>query len=86
MTVTQSTLLFGGTCEVPDSVAVCPECCGTLRVTSESWDPDTGVPIAVGIAVDCIEDEKDIEADEHRWWQSDWQPVIDVVRKWCGAI
>lgn len=55
----------------------CPECGGKLTV---QWDGDD-------IAVDCenepdMDDDEAVENDIHRYWQQDWQPVMDRIREW----
>jgi hypothetical protein len=61
---------------IPAAVAVCPECGGHLTLTEDFDLEGDDNP-----AMDC-ENEPDIDSDEedfHRYWQSDWQPVIDKV-------
>lgn len=94
-------LLCGsGVCDVPELVAVCPECNGKLYVQCEGWTEDTKQPCRDGVSVNCYEedmalDEWEQDEDEdprgyyevaHRWHQSEWQPVIDDVCKWVGAV
>lgn len=74
-------LWHGSGCYIPASVAVCPECRGELYAKSMSWDKTTGRPIGSALEINCVQDP-DLN---HRWHQSDWQPVIDSIRKWCGA-
>lgn len=55
----------------------CPECGGRLTV---QWDGDD-------ISVDCenepdMDDAEAVENDIHRYWQQDWQPVMDQIREW----
>lgn len=91
-------LLRGGQCELPPSVATCPECGGKLEVDCNEWDSKTGIPTESGFDVSCISEEEDLDTwmynddDErdmrevaHRHWQSDWQPVIDTVWKWIES-
>lgn len=75
-------LHFGGGCYVPREIAECPECGGELTARSMAWDEKTGRPIGSAIQVDCVKDPN----GRHRWHQSDWQPVLDTIRKWGGAI
>lgn len=75
-------LLNGGACQLPDGVAECPECGGYLHVRSIAWDAATGLPLASALEVECEDDEN----IEHRYWQSDWQPVRDAVARWAKAI
>lgn len=75
-------LLFGGNASVPRDIATCPECGGKLLVRSMAWDEATGRPIASDLQIDCMRDPN----ERHRWHQSDWQPVVDLVRDWAGAI
>jgi hypothetical protein len=63
---------------IPEDVAICPECGGKLFF-NEDYDTDTESDEPPGI--DC-ENEPDLDDDEedfHRYWQSDWQPVIDKI-------
>lgn len=73
--------------KVPRTIAECPECGGGLCVVANAWDEETGQPTGSALQIECEHDdpESDDESLEHRWWQSDWQPVVDAVRKWCGA-
>jgi NMD protein affecting ribosome stability and mRNA decay len=75
-------LHHGSGCFIPTTVAVCPECGGELYAKSNQWVEATGQPIACDIDIHCHDDEH----LTHRYWQSHWQPVIDAIRKWCGAI
>lgn len=68
---------------VPKEVATCPECGGELQARSMEWDTETGQPTATGIELECI-DYLSHESG-HNWHQSTWQPVRDVIAKWCGA-
>ena len=99
-----SPLLCGGDIvDVPESVAVCPECGSKLYAQCEAWVSDTGQPCRDGVSVSCYREEaaideweqdQDIGEDDdrsyyevaHRWFQSDWQPVIDAVCKWANAV
>jgi len=66
---------------VPKEIAVCPECGGGLWWQVETTD---GVR---DLSLDC-ENEPDIDENEdmyHRWWQGEWQPVIDRVKRWVVA-
>lgn len=74
----------GSGCYVPREVAICPECEGELAARCIEHEVATGRPIATGIEVDCMNDLRDGKAG-HRWYQSDWQPVRDVIAKWCDA-
>jgi hypothetical protein len=61
--------------EIPNTVAVCPECKGIL---SAQW------PSEDDFSLDC-ENEAELEDSDrssHRWWQREWQPVIDRVKRW----
>ena len=91
-------LLRGGQCELPPSVATCPECGGKLSVDCNEWDSQTGIPTESGFDVSCDteeedldtwlyndDDDRDMREVSHRHWQSDWQPVIDTVWKWIES-
>lgn len=65
---------------VPTVLEVCPECGAPLYVEIEEWDTETGVPTPEGIHVHCSRD--DYETSGHRYYQSYWQHVVDVVRVW----
>jgi hypothetical protein len=65
---------------VPGSIAECPECSKTIVVMSHAYDEETNQPIGSALQIECVDDESG-----HRYWQSDWQPVVESVRKWCGA-
>lgn len=91
-------LLHGGICEVPQDVAVCPECGGKLTVDCNEWNAGTGFPIESGFSLSCEAEEElldDWVGDDtdlrhinevgHRHWQSDWQPVRDRVWEWIES-
>lgn len=67
---------------VPKEITVCPECGGRLW-----WQVETTDDLR-DLTLDC-EDEPDIEEENddmyHRWWQGEWEPVIDSVRRWVGS-
>ncbi len=65
--------------EVPKNVAVCPECGYTLEAVIDGWSEDHGYSIDVNCGMD------DFEGDWHRYWQGEWQPVIDVVEAWANS-
>jgi hypothetical protein len=68
---------------VPKQVAVCPECGGELTARATEWVAGTRQPTESGVEIDCLADmEREFE---HRYWQSDWQPVRDAITKWCKA-
>lgn len=86
-------LMFGETNTgifVPDEIAKCPECGGVLIVQAHAWQEPTGLPIADDLDISCINDSlNDDEAPPQLWHkhrQSEWQPVIDDVRKWTCAV
>lgn len=91
-------LKHGGTCDVPRDVATCPECDGRLEVCANGWIEETGEPIAAELQINCMaedqairdaEDREDWQAAkdaEHRYWQSDWQRVVDAIERWAGAV
>ena len=71
--------------DVPTKVAKCPECGGMLVVRVNGWGeiaPDLWEPIVAQLQIDC-ENEDPYGWYTHRWWQSDWQPVVDRVREWA---
>jgi hypothetical protein len=76
-------LLFGGSTDVPDTIAKCPECGGNLAARSMQWDAASGQPDASALDIDCQDALS--HCDSHRWHQSEWQPVRDAIVKWCGA-
>jgi hypothetical protein len=77
-------LLFGGSTDVPDTVAKCPECGGDLAANSMQWDAETGQPDAAALEIVCIADARELTCI-HRWHQSEWQPIRDAIVKWCKA-
>lgn len=76
-------LLFGGDCDVPTSIAVCPECGKALHAENQDFDVESGLPTLGGLDVYCTTDPF---GSKHWHWQSEWKPVINAVEKWCGAI
>ena len=90
-----ASLRHGGECDLPESVAICPECGGKLTIDCNEWDSKTGVPTELGFDVNCEvdeenldtwmyndDDDRDMREVGHRFWQSDWQPVRDAVWEW----
>ncbi len=65
---------------VPRFVAVCPECQSTLCVWSGEVDP-AGKPVKSGLDVRCVN-----QFGGHNWSQAIWQPIIDKISAWAGAI
>lgn len=61
---------------VPETVAVCPECGGALW-----WQVTTDDGLA-DMVVDCEREDDDNQETWHRWWQGEWQPVIDKIKAW----
>jgi len=53
-----------------------------LFARSHAWHEVDGQPLASAIEIDCI---VDAEECNHRYWQSDWQPVKDAIAEWCDA-
>lgn len=86
---TPANLLNGGNMPVPATVALCPECGSSLHVHSNEWDTETGVPTPEGLQIDCVAECEAIGQTfydvSHRWFQSDWQPVVDEVREWASV-
>lgn len=78
---TNSGLLYGEYTAVPEQVAVCPECGAQLGTEAIEWDEKTGVPTKAGLVVDCLSDH----SLQHKYWQSEWQPIVEKIEKWCGA-
>lgn len=68
--------------EIPGSISACPECGGKLFAEAIDHIIESGAPTTGGLNVGCIADD---DVMMHRYWQSDWQPVVDAVAKWCGA-
>lgn len=75
----------------PNENACCPECGGPLTVNVTEWETATGMPTECGVEVSCDWWEDMLAMDEptaedfrrdHRWWQSDWQPVLNRVQRW----
>lgn len=72
--------------EVPGNIAVCPECGMQLVVYASAWDANSGIVLSSGLDVQCYYDEVESPEYGHRHRQSDWQPVVDRIATWCGAI
>jgi hypothetical protein len=80
-----------GVIQVPEKIALCPECGGTIFIGADEWNSETGWPSQISFHYNCEQDERyeqQYEDNEiefyspHRWWQSDWQPVRDKIWKW----
>lgn len=65
-------LLFGGDCDVPEHVAKCPECGGTLHAENQEWDSESGAPTLGGLIVYC---NSDPFFSKHMGQYHDWIPV-----------
>lgn len=74
-------LWHGSGAYVPREVAECPECGGELYAKAMAYVEETGQPVGTGIDIGCVKDPN----LNHRWHQSDWQPVVDAIRKWSKA-
>jgi hypothetical protein len=61
---------------IPSDVAVCPECGGKLYLTDD-YDRTSPEPLPL----DCEDEDWEDDDGVHRGWQSEWQPVIDKVRR-----
>lgn len=72
--------MFGGSSRVPEHIATCPECEAPLFAESDQWVESTGVP-TVGLRVNCVDDPN----CHHRYFQRDWQSVVDAVEKWANC-
>jgi hypothetical protein len=56
-----------------------------LFAIAHEWETATGTPTVEGLQIDCEKETDEDEETNHRWWQSEWQPVRDAVAKWAGA-
>lgn len=71
---------------VPEQIAVCPECGEGLIAECHEHEAESGRPIATGIEVQCLCRVRAGSFEvNHRWHQSQWQPVRDAIAKWCDA-
>lgn len=64
----------------------CPECGGTLLVDVTEWESETGRPTECGVEIDCQHNnygDEEEDGFDHRWWQSDWMPVLDALSAWA---
>ena len=75
-------LHFGGSCLIPKKIAVCPQCGDKLAAECASWETESGSPAVGSVYVSCMSDHN----LRHRYNQGDWQPVINAVENWCGAV
>lgn len=57
----------------------CPECGMGPLIAEVSEYSDTGQVTEAGFHLHCPDG-----GGGHRWWQSDWQPVIDDALAWCS--
>lgn len=74
--------------DVPD--LKCPECAGPLSLAIVVWETATGVPSHWHVSCATDEDETCDDEDHgcggtHRYYQSDWQLVIDAAESWGRA-
>lgn len=69
----------------------CPECGGRTGIEVYEWGARAGLVAHDGFTVHCIAEDEELwasmeqdrdEAWSHRHWQSDWQPLIEQVRRW----
>lgn len=75
----------------------CPECGGKLYADIVEWETETGIPTDGGVTVHCETEDAELGAaldddsidDDylktlmHRHWQSEWQPIIDQITRYC---
>lgn len=74
--------LLGAAGRIPRKVATCPECNRTLRYEVTAEDEDGNVEVDL----DCGAPMKTRDGFwTHRYWQSDWQDVVDKCRAWVKA-
>jgi peptide methionine sulfoxide reductase MsrB len=80
-----------GVIEIPEKLVLCPECGGTIFIGTDGWDSETGWPTEDSFDYSCEQNEREQQQyqddeiefyNEHRWWQSDWQPVRDKIWTW----
>ena len=65
--------------DVPENVTKCPECGSQLQAWVDGWSEDKGYSVDVNCkAEDGLE-------ENHRYFQCDWQPVMDVVKAWANG-
>ena len=76
-------LLFGGDCDVPEHVAKCPECGGTLHAENQEWDTDSGAPTLGGLVIYC---NSDAFFSRHNSQYSDWIPVQNKCAEFFNAV
>jgi hypothetical protein len=69
---------------VPTGIAKCPECGSELIAQCIEYEAGTGRPVATGIELDCVASMHEARLS-HSFAQDKWQPVRDVVVRWCGA-
>lgn len=72
---------------VPLNVAKCPECGDVLIAMFHSIESASNRPTRGGLVLECGS-EMEFGSDDvrHRFWQSDWQPVIDRVCAYYGVL
>ena len=76
-------LLFGGDCDVPKAIAICPECGDTLHAEAQEFDTETGSPTIGGLVIYC---NSDPFCSTHKMQYYDWVPVKLRVDKYFGAV
>ena len=78
-----SSALLGAEGKIPRKVAVCPECGRTLHYTvTVTYECDDHDEVA-DVDLDCRAPIRNRYGDyTHRFWQSDWQEVMDLCRAW----
>ena len=74
---------------IPRKESTCPECNAQLYAEIFEWESDSGKPTWAGVAVSCCKEEEWVETGNddlrQRGYQSDWQPVLELVIPWCQA-
>jgi hypothetical protein len=76
-------LLFGGDCDVPTGVAICPECGDQLHAESQEFEVESGAPTIGGLYIYC---NSDPFSQRHQHRQCDWQPVMTACQQHFGAV
>lgn len=68
---------LGEWAQVPPNIAKCPDCGAPLEAWVDGWSEDGGYTIEL----QCTRGED----QWHECLQSEWQPVMDVVKAWANS-
>lgn len=71
---------LGEWADIPQDIAKCPECGSQLEAWVDGWSERGGYSVDVSCKKSGL-----MVVSDHLCYQSDWQPVLDVVKAWANS-